>query len=434
MLHINRSKAYTLDNIIKRKIKKDSNLFVISNLGQLNHVESLIRKFCYKNNVLIVVYTEANYHVPQLIHDQFSDEFSSVIFLKLPKSPNSYNFNNLVKIYKSYRRVILKVRPKKIFLNSFQHHYAVFASIAKKKNIQLFLVEEGLGTYRLGALSPKEIQDNQHGKLDVNLIKKISKNTLEKSEIFNRSSKIVEDVNILIKQSKIFASQLYLHPETQKFLIGNFPNKNLKAFLTPFLDFDFSYTTFPEKTQKIFSSAHHYFYSTYEEQDEKQISYAKNIINFYGISNNDVLYLSQHYQIDSQEYLDIVYNIFSNLLNSSCGRIYVKLHPKNEKKEVFEGFLSMEKKSDGRIRIIRESGFLIEEVIRQSQIKSVIGITSSALVYSCIVSPNIQAYSVADILLRELDRKNKNNNKGIKMLKQHAQILRQFNNIVFLGS
>lgn len=94
----------------------------------------------------------------------------------------------------------------------------------------------------------------------------------------------------------------------------------------------------------------------------------------------------------------------------------------------------MEKKSDGRIRIIRESGFLIEEVIRQSQIKSVIGITSSALVYSCIVSPNIQAYSVADILLRELDRKNKNNNKGIKMLKQHAQILRQFNNIVFLGS
>ena len=26
MLHINRSKAYTLDNIIKRKIKKDSNL------------------------------------------------------------------------------------------------------------------------------------------------------------------------------------------------------------------------------------------------------------------------------------------------------------------------------------------------------------------------------------------------------------------------
>lgn len=80
MLHINRSKAYTLDNIIKRKVKKDSNLFVISNLGQLNHVESLIRKFCYKNNVLIVVYTEANYHVPQLIHDQFSDEFSSVIF------------------------------------------------------------------------------------------------------------------------------------------------------------------------------------------------------------------------------------------------------------------------------------------------------------------------------------------------------------------
>lgn len=430
MLYINRPGVYTLENFPK-KVVKNSNLFVISNLGQLNHIEKLINKFRYQNNLLVVVYTDANYHVPQLIHDQFGDEFSCVIFLKLPKSPNSYNLNNLIKIYKSYRRIVLKIRPKRIFLNSFQHHYAVLASIAKDQNLQLFLVEEGLGTYRLGS-SLKELEEDQYGRLDVNLLKKISKNTLEKSEFFKMGYEIIRDINTLIKESKSFVSQLYRHPETQKFLIGKLPNKNFNAFLTPFLDFDFSYTTFPEKTQRIFGSKHHYFYSAYEEQDEEQVAYAKNIIDFYGISNIDFLYLSQHYQIESQEYLDITYNIFNTLLKDSHGRIYVKLHPKNERKEVFEGFLSMERRTNGRIKIIRESGFLIEEVIRQSRIGSVVGITSSALVYSCIVSPGIQAYSVADLLLNKLDSKNKNNSKGIKMLKQHAEILRQFDNIVFL--
>lgn len=45
-----------------------NNLFVISNLGQLNQVQSLIKIQKLTNNLLVILYTSKNLKMPKLVH------------------------------------------------------------------------------------------------------------------------------------------------------------------------------------------------------------------------------------------------------------------------------------------------------------------------------------------------------------------------------
>lgn len=298
-----------------------------------------------------------------------------------------------------------------------------------KRELKSFLVEEGLGTYRLGVSGTEE--KIHPPKLDT--IKKISQKTLGKSEIFKKSYRFCKEMVIFVNESRAFAKQVINHEDTQKFIVSKYPNKIIRSFTKPLAGFEETYTTFPELSKKIFGAKNHVFYSAYEKYNHEQADYARQIIDKYNITSKDFIYLSQRYQIDTQEYLNILYPIFIKMIGLSDSKIYVKLHPKTEMADTLKGFLVMESKMGGRLVVIRESGFLIEELIRQSQIKGVIGITSSALVYSSIVSPSTKVYSVVEILLAKLNKANKANTKGINMIKEHAKIIRQFDKIQFLN-
>lgn len=115
MLQLTRKNAIDMFDIKNRPSNSFDNLFVISNLGQLHHVQGLIEKFNFHKNCLLVVYTESNYHVPQLIHDDYSKVFECVIFLELPKSPNSYSIKKILKIKNSYNQLLLHITTKKYF-------------------------------------------------------------------------------------------------------------------------------------------------------------------------------------------------------------------------------------------------------------------------------------------------------------------------------
>ncbi|MFZ7264438.1 polysialyltransferase family glycosyltransferase, partial [Avibacterium volantium] len=133
-----------LGNLIRIK-----NLFVISHLGQLAQVESVIKKEQLLNCMLIIVYTNKNKKMPQLVRNN-SDKniFKEILFLELPSFPNKINIKNLIVINNSYREALKRVKPHRLFILSFEKHYCLLANRANEMNIEVNLIEEGTATYK----------------------------------------------------------------------------------------------------------------------------------------------------------------------------------------------------------------------------------------------------------------------------------------------
>lgn len=422
------SKKVCINNI-DEKIKdlNTDNLFLIANFGQYNHISNLIKDLKISNCALVVLYTSSNFYIPQSIHDSIDEGiFSLVYFLEIPRSPNRIDIDLALEIRSKYLKLINILQPSKLYLSSFQFHYSIIATIAKNKGIKVILVEEGLGTYRLGGL-PNE---GMIGKISIEKVREVSSKTVSRNQLFKKLYKNYKETKLLIKEVRSFFRIIYKTPEFQGEILRLIPNKELKSIMKPFLDFDESYTSFPEVSKRIFNVKDSKFYFSHNNIKQEEISYCNNIIGKYNINHDDYIYLSQQYRINDTEYVKIVSNLLLNISKNEDSKIFIKMHPRNERLEVIEGFKLLETESLGRIKVIDESDFRIENIIKQANVKGVIGITSTALVYTSVIAPKCKVYSIANVLVGELNPiKNIN---GIKTIKEHTKIINQFDGINFL--
>lgn len=406
------------------------NLFVVSNLGQLNHTSKLIVKNGLKSesNCLLVLYTSANTYVPQNIHDKFdTDLFDHVFFLEIAKNPNRISLELSIRFTKIYSRLLDKLIFKNLYVGSFQYHYSILISLAKDKGIATALIEEGLGTYRLG------VEESHNISRDIRAIniKSIARETIGETEAFKRIYKKFKLTKQFIQSVEKFAVKIIKEPQVQANLLKLYPSKHVQAVLRPHKDYDKAYTSFPELTSKIFNVRDSNFYFSHADENIEDVDNAHKIISKYNIKSNDYLYLSQKFQIDRKQYINIVSDLLLSFNENTSFTIFIKLHPKQEHEEVLQGFIDLESKSYGRVKVIRESDFLIEELVRQVRFKGIIGITSSALVYSQVLSPDSKIYSVVDHLNNHLIPDYRNA-KGIKMMQEHKKIIMQFDGIKFI--
>lgn len=428
MIEVYRSNAHFIE-LVNSKFEFDS-LFVVSNLGQLNHTSKLIVKNGLQSdsNCLLVLYTSANLYVPQNIHDKFdSDLFDHIFFLEIPRNPNRISLDLSIKFTKLYSGLMDKLVFKNLYVGSFQYHYSILISLAKERGIATALIEEGLGTYRLGV----EESHNISGDIRTINIKAIARETIGETEIFKRIYKQFKLTKQLVKSVEKFAVKVVKEPQVQTNLLKLYPSKHVQAVLRPHTDYDKAYTSFPELTSKIFNVKDSKFYFSHADENEEDVDNAQEIINKYNIKSNDYLYLSQKFQINRKQYIKIISDLLLDFNENTESTIFIKLHPKQEHEEVMQGFIELERKSYGRVKVIRESDFLIEELVRQVRFKGIIGITSSALVYSQVLSPDSKIYSVVDHLTNHLT-KDYRNVKGIKMMQDHKKIIMQFDGIEFI--
>ncbi|WP_172953032.1 alpha-2,8-polysialyltransferase family protein [Psychrobacter sp. L7] len=428
MVELYRDNAYFIDFV--NSTFEFENLFVVSNLGQLNHTSKLIAKNELKSdsNCLLVLCTSANVYVPQNIHDRFDSElFDHVFFLEIPRNPNRISLDLSVRFTKIYSELLNKLVFKNLYVGSFQYHYSILISLAKDKGIVMALVEEGLGTYRLG------VEESCNVSRDIRTIniKAIARETIGETEAFKRMYKRFKLTKQLVKSVEKFVVKIVKEPQVQANLLKLHPSKHVQAVLLPHKDYDKAYTSFPELTSKIFNVRDSNFYFSHADENVEDVDNAHKIISKYNIQSNDYLYLSQKFHINRKQYVKIISDLLLKFDENDASTIFIKLHPKQEHEEVMQGFINLERESYGRVKVIRESDFLIEELVRQVRFKGIIGITSSALVYSQVLSPDSKIYSVVNHLTNHLTQDYRNV-KGIKMMQEHKEIIMQFDGIEFV--
>lgn len=424
-LDITKPSACLLENCADTG-KVFDNLFVLTHLGQLKQMEALIKSKNIVNNCLVVLYTSKNLIVPKTVHDQYSELFDKAIFLEIPFGINKIDFPKLRNLEKKYQKLINLSDPKALYLNSFEGHYAVLTSIAKNKNISTILVEEGTATYKLNLKTM--VQDEADSALDYKFIRSKFMSTIGQTQIFKRIVKIQKYNKDFYKQSKKFFVEVAKDERFQKQLIEVAGNQHLKASLLPFKDFDKAYASFPNLIKEGFGVKEVDYFLIHEIVDDKSIDEAKEIIDQYGITSNDVLYVSQRYHLDPEQYARAVTSILTRIIKDDQ-RVFIKLHPKEDEK-IYDAFKYLEFVSNKKFVVIEESQFLIESVIRVSKISHLIGLTSTTLVYGPLVSPTTKSISIAQELIEMLPNTLKNN-KSIEIIKNHLDIIKIFENIEF---
>lgn len=412
----------------QKKPKKVENLFVITHLGQLKQMESLIVREQLVSNGLIVLYASTNLHVPQMVHDKANvNLYDFLVFVEIPVKIGQANLQKLKKMESIYRILLSSTQPKSLYLNSFEGHYSILTTLARKKKIKNILVEEGTATYKL--LIHKNPVPASNG-LDYKLLKNKFMSTVGGTELFKRMVKRKKYVQDVAVQSRKFFQEVLNDDAVQEKLIHVLGSAAIKNHKKPFVKFDEVYASFPRLIQDGFGVNNVKQFNIYDSVSDSDTALAQEVIELYGITENDVLYVSQRYGVNAAQYVNCVCEILIALPAIDKKRVFIKLHPK-ESIEVLTMFRKFCVAFKNRFILIEDNRFLIEPVIKASKISTVVGLTSTTLVYAPLISQGTRSISIAQVLMDKLP-KNKQNIEGSKVIAEHLEIIRVFDNIEFL--
>ncbi|HDV7208712.1 TPA: sialyltransferase, partial [Mannheimia haemolytica] len=108
--------------------------------------------------------------------------FNSIRFLCLPKSPMRLNIKNYIMMLNSYKLLLKRIKPKELYISSFERHYSLLGTLAKNMGFKVNLVEEGTGTYKYSSMQEacKKLDDSMNYQ-EKKVYKKISKSFIYKN-------------------------------------------------------------------------------------------------------------------------------------------------------------------------------------------------------------------------------------------------------------
>ncbi|MGR6981665.1 alpha-2,8-polysialyltransferase family protein [Testudinibacter sp. P27/CKL/0425] len=373
-----------------KTLNKIENLFFISNLGQLAQVEALIKKEKFKNCFLIILYTKKNLRAPKMTAGHVLEElFLGLDFLELPLSPNTIEIKRLVYLNNTYNRLIKSLKPNKIFMLSFEKHYALLIANARLLGVKVNLVEEGSGTYKY---------ENES------------------------------------EANKAIISNLTNQEKKTAFFIQYFPFfKSLKHALVIPKYFDNLYVSFPELLENTFNFRRSSEFFLYDK-DAPISNKMKNISESYSLSDNDIFFLNQRYSFLNELYIDKLLYILKSYSVFFKTRVFIKLHPRDtpEFKKVLREkikFLS----PDIKIFLLDEPDFLIEPLIFLVKPKIILGLSSTALIYTIKLSEKTRCISIYPTLKVEMQTE-ADNEQDFLTPDNHFEILSNFKHVEILNN
>lgn len=356
----------TID-VLSTKCFNGKNIFIISNLSQLKKVEEFIKKFNKRKNSLVILATKKNLRMPNMIIEQMDGKlFSSTNLLVIPTSPNTFSWKKILWFHHVYNHIVISSNARHAYFMSYEYHYSIFLALFRKHNVRCHLIEEGMGTY-----------------------KKIYRS-------------IVLDFDLYCA---FFDS--------------------LKYFRYPSLHFEKVYGSFPDLLKDKFRAKQ--FVEFTNVPSTRLLPELASVISKYGFSCDDIIYVNQKYAINQELFAKNLVFTLIRLQKSKMTRVFIKFHPKEpvENIDVISKVINESKCKD--VILISEPDFLIEPIIKKFKIKTLIGLTSSSLVYSSLISNKCQAYSIAPLILELCN--NEQSKKGIVTLAQHFEILKNFDNV-----
>jgi hypothetical protein len=354
----------------------DNNFFTVTRLGQLRNVQGFIKQINAKNNVLMIMHTPNDIDLIENLEKNVNyNLFRKVIKFELPNRPLGVSIKKCKGIYESLMMTMSHLYEKyninNIILCNTDNYYKYFEYFAKKYNIDLILLEEGLTTYRMFA---NNIEKNFNFRDVKSALKRVLRN-------FKKS---INSIIVLIL--KFFSWILGIN--IFKFIKHHrIPKKYRYGDIEYFKE---AYVCFPDK-MKILTTKD-------KIGDIKKLDFFLNknleekIVN--KLEDNMTLFVNQRY-IPYDLHFNIIFEIFEK---KNIKDFFIKFHPKESRSMYWQHLIkAMKDHPNLNVKILEGMDHIpAEDLMTTGKIARIIGITTTTLIYSKLIDPNIEVLSIAD--------------------------------------
>ena len=346
-----------------------SNAFIVTRLGQLRNVHTLIEQESLQHNVLVIMVTQRDKTLLSNLQNACrKDLFDEVLYLELPKFPLRLNKKKSERIYADMedilRRLCGEFSVNELYICNIDNYYVYLERIIKEHAypIVINLLEEGLTTYKITSgqsLDKKEASPN--------------KNDIKKAwnDFRHACKKFVLTLGILILQCISAVIRMPLLTWAYNLKVKLTVDKS-RRFGT-ISGFNKVYVCFPE----MVSSDALNFRSV--EKLKFRFNKVEDTALEEELKGYSAIFVNQKY-VNYTSHFRILFRIFDEM---GIDKVVIKLHPREEIPVVEEKIREMQavyKNID--VKILSSAGQIpVEDIVFSYGIKTVIGLTTSALIY-----------------------------------------------------
>lgn len=324
------------------------NVFFVATLGGLQFAHMVVKQENLSNNHLVILGEGTQGGLAEKIVSQADKGcFNVVSQIELPNDTWQFKRATCHAIYNQFDKLITNLKPQTIFINSYNWYYNYIYNLATEKNAKICLFEEGLSTYRLLV--------GKYAASEVTLV--------ERWAAFRKK-----------RTPKTFAGIFLSYELRQKLKFLAYP-RHLQSIFEHVLSFDTVYSVFPEKLKTVFF-ANRYVKLQFMLPNTPSLADLQ-------MDTDVVLYLDQGFELTPDKHVQIVKNYFAD----RAERVLVKLHPKATQ-ELRQMFLTH------RFKIL-PIDVPAETVLSSYGLTTLVGITSSTLIYAIEINPTLRLESMA---------------------------------------
>ncbi|MCL1999180.1 MAG: alpha-2,8-polysialyltransferase family protein [Turicibacter sp.] len=350
------------------------NLFLTCSVGALYSVHDLIAQESLSPNKLII-FSDPDVNpemIEQILRNADTDLFTQIEVFEMTEKIWSFRRKTIRKIRSIFIDLLDKHDFKKIFIDLIEAHYCLLAELAKERNIELNLYEEGLYTYH--PLFPS------HKKTSVKFTVRAALH-----EFLDWRKPTFSPLRAAVK----ILGSFFSYPQKLKIRKIFFP-KNLQSVFGKIRDFSNIYVVFPEKARQIYRAEKYVkLVLKYRMNPKKQRKIDKKLSEIV-FEPTDIIYIDNEFGLES--HISIVLSFFAEKYKNR--RIYIKLHPKSKSKEAF---LALAKDENLDIRLIDLGDIEVpaEYILQARGAKNICGVFSSTLVYAneCLEDVNVVSFA-----------------------------------------
>ena len=359
--------------------------FVITRLGQLRNVHSLIEQESLKHNVLVIMFTPRDTFLLSNLRNACRKElFDDVLYLKLPKFPLRLNRKKSEAIYAGMEEILKELYGgfsiNELYLCNIDSYYVYFERIIKERgySIAINLLEEGLTTYKITSGQSLDKKEDPPNKNDVKKAWNGFKKALRKF-IVSSGILVLQCISFVIRKPLVsYAHNLWIRlsvDKTRRFGIISDLNK--------------VYVCFPEMVKDTgainFASVQKLQIKFNKAEDETAAEEVKGY---------PAIFVNQKY-VNYASHFRIVFQIFDEM---GIDKVLIKLHPKEDEQVVRENILKAQAEHENiDVKILSSAGQIpVEDLVYTYGIKKVIALTSSALIYLNTALEGTQVISIAE--------------------------------------
>lgn len=361
-----------------------SNVFIITRLGQLRNVHTLIEQESLQHNVLVIMYTVRDKGLLLNLQSAYREDlFEDVLYLELPAFPLRPGRKRSEKIYTAMEEVLKTVHDdhaaKELYICNIDNYYVYLERIIADHgySMAINLFEEGLTTYKITSGESLQKKEDPPNKSDVRKAWNGFKKALKKF-VFNTGILFLQCLGFIIRKPMVScAYKLWSRIAVDK-----------KHRFGIIRDLNKAYVCFPEmvSTDELnFKSVEKLNFKFNKVEDEELRKTLK------GYS---AIFINQKY-VNYESHFRVLFQIFDEM---GIDKVLIKLHPREDVAIVENEIRKMQQEyEDIDIKILSSIGQIpAEDLVYSYGIKTVIGLTTSSLIYLNGALEDVKVISIAD--------------------------------------